>query len=292
MTLPSGASSPQPVALITGGSAGIGLAIAREFAAHGHGVFLIARLQERLQAAAGELERDYGIRVFTLALDVTAPDAVPRIAKALTSSGLEVAYLVNNAGRWLSASLAESTDQDLEVLFATNVVVAHRLTRSMLPAMIARGRGAILNVGSLAGVAPCPGFALYGASKAFLRDATLALRHELKGTGITVSLLAPGVVRTDFFGSGSAVSSSRWLSWLLSSPQTVARAAYRGMLSGQALIVPGLIWRLVWFGARLLPSRLSAHLIALVSARLGSATTAGHAPEGSDAATVHAARNA
>ena len=107
---------------------------------------------------------------------------------------------------------------------------------------------------------PAPGFALYGASKAFLHDMTLALREELRGTGVSVFLLTPGVVQTAFItGEGDAGRS--WFSWLRSSPETVAACAYRGLLSAQAVIVPGLVWRLVWFGMRILPVRLTAWIL-------------------------------
>jgi short-subunit dehydrogenase len=109
---------------------------------------------------------------------------VTRINRELLESGLTVAWLVNNAGTWLAGAICDSRPEDLEAALSTNVVAAHRLTRAVLPGMLERGIGAILNVGSLAGMAPAPGFALYAASKAFLHDMTIALREELRDTGI------------------------------------------------------------------------------------------------------------
>lgn len=248
------------VALITGGSTGIGLAVAREFAARGHDLLLIARRSARLEDVARTLTQDYPVRVHILALDVTADDAISQINRKLVTSGLTVAWLVNNAAAWLSGPVQEAQSRDLERVLNANIVAVHRLTRAVLPAMLARGRGAILNVGSLAGMTPAPGFAVYGASKAFLRDMTLALREELRGSGISVSLLTPGIVRTTFMTNGTSAGYS-WISWLQSSPETVAASAYRGMLSGQAVIIPGLIWRLVWFGMCILPMRFTAWVL-------------------------------
>ena len=170
-----------------------------------------------------------------------------------------VRWLVNNAGAWLSGAMRDNRSQDLEFVLNTNVVAVHRITRAILPGMLQRGRGAILNVGSLAGMAPAPGFALYAASKAFLHNMTLALRQELRGTGVTVSLLAPGVVSTPFVSGGNAGRSR--FAWLQSSPETVARSAYRGLMCGQAIIVPGLVWRLVRFGMQVMPARAMAWIL-------------------------------
>jgi short-subunit dehydrogenase len=252
----------RPVALITGGSAGIGLAIARKFAAHGHDLLLIARDATRLEVAALALARDFPVSIHLLALDVTAADAVTRINRKLLASGLTVGWLVNNAGSWLPGAIGESRSEDLAAVLHTNIWAAHRLTRAVLPSMLQQGRGAILNVGSLAGMAPAPGFALYAASKAFLHQMTIALREELRGTGVTVSLLAPGVVRTAFI-RGENDRGNLWLSWLQSSPETVARSAYCGLMSAQAVIVPGLAWRLVWLGVRILPTRITAWVLRL-----------------------------
>jgi short-subunit dehydrogenase len=266
--------------LVTGGSAGIGLAIAKEFAARGHPLLLIARGRERLEAAADELRQQYPVSVHTLALDVGQPDCAERIQQWLASSGFVVSHLVNSAGTWLEADLRNSDAGQLESLLATNVMAVHRLTRLIVPGMVQAGSGRILNVGSLAGTAPCPGFGLYGASKAFLHDMTLALRQELKGTGVTVSLLAPGVVRTGFFGSGSG-NGDFWRLILQSAPETVARAAYRGHMNGQAVIVPGVRWRLMWLGGRVLPSRMTAWLISAFSRRFLKAEATARRPSAS-----------
>jgi short-subunit dehydrogenase len=280
------AAALRPVALITGGSAGIGLAIAREFAAHGHDLLLVARDATKLEVAALTLARSFPVRVHLLALDVAAADAGARVDRQLLESGLAVAWLVNNAGTWLAGAIRDSRPEELETALSTNIVAAHRLTRAVLPGMLERGHGAILNVGSLAGMTPAPGFALYAASKAFLHNMTIALREELRGTGVTVSLLAPGVVRTAFV-SDKADAGRSWFSWLQSSPETVARAAYRGMMSAQATIVPGLVWRPIWLGMRFLPVRTTAWVLRVAQSTLPNAASPEHlVPPGPVAATT------
>lgn len=247
-----------PVVMITGGSAGIGRAIAHEFAEHGHDLLLIGRQTVPLQNAARDLADRFSVQVHTLALDVTSEDAIDCICEKLASSNLFVSHLINNAGAWLNGPIAHAETQKLEHVLSANVLAVHAITRAVLPDMIQRRRGAILNVGSLAGMVPTPGFAFYGASKSFLHSMTMALRQELRGTGIAVSLLAPGVVRTAF------VTPTPWfspLALLASSPQTVARAAYRGLTSNQSIAVPGLFWLVVWLGIRLIPRRVSAHIL-------------------------------
>lgn len=247
-----------PVVMITGGSAGIGRAIADEFAEHGHDLLLIGRRALPLQNAARDLADRFSVQVHTLALDVTSADAIDRICDKLASSDLFVGHLINNAGAWLNGPIADAETHKLEHVLGANVLSVHAMTRAVLPDMIQRRRGAILNVGSLAGMVPTPGFAFYGASKSFLHSMTMALRQELRGTGISVSLLAPGVVRTAF------VAPTPWfspLALLASSPQTVARAAYRGLTSNQSIVVPGLFWLVVWLGIRLMPRRVSAHIL-------------------------------
>lgn len=277
-----------PVVLITGGSAGIGYAIAREFAQHGHDLLLVGRRAIPLQDSARELANQYSVQVHALVLDITSADAIGSISKKLASSNLFVSHLINNAGTWLSGPMGDVESQKLEQVLSANILVVHAIIREVLPSMIKRRQGAILNVGSLAGMVPTPGFAFYGASKAFLHSMTMALREELRGTGISVSLLAPGVVRTAFIKPMPRYSP---LALLASSPQTVARAAYRGLESNQSIVVPGLIWLLIWLGIRLLPLQISARLLSALmsvveSRTFRAATLSNLTSQSADAANV------
>ena len=237
------------ITLITGGSRRIGRAIAGEFAAHGHALGLVARDTAALEAAASELNRDYGVTVRTYALDVTSADAAARLRAAISADGLTVKYLVNNVGYWSLGSLAATDINDLGRVVATNVLLPLHPIKAFLPQVIAAG-GGILNVGSLAGSLPTPTFAAYGASKSFLAALSVAMRHELKVQRIKVCVVQPGLVRTDFVRLNAM---SLWYRMCASSPETVARVAYRGLLSGRSIVVPGMLTRILSFGIACLP---------------------------------------
>ena len=252
-------------AVISGASRGIGLALAHEFAAHGHDLVMIARDAGRLEAAAAEVRKVHAVEVVTLAVDVASAEAPGRIAAAISGRGLEIGYLVNNAGAWLAGPLLEAEPQAVANLVAVNVVAQHALTRAIAPLIAGRGGGALMFVGSMAALVPTPSFACYGASKAFVHAMALALRQELKASTLTVSVLAPGLVATGFTGFTGDVADTRW-GWLVelvaSSPATVARAGYRGLVARTPIIVPGVLWRCLWLGMRCLPAGLVWRLAA------------------------------
>ena len=255
--------SARPVAVITGASAGIGRALALEFAAHGYDLLLIARQSEGLQKVGAEIEAEYDIRVFAAALDVTDPDTPAQVVAFLEENRLSVDVLVNNAASWLVGPMgASDTDEAIQLMVA-NMAAPYALTRALLPGMISRGGGAILNVGSLAGELPSPGVAIYSASKSFLRSMTLALRHEVRGDNITVSLLVPGLVETGFTQAGQTAAQSGLRGIFASSPADIAAMAYRGLIAGKAIIIPGLVSRALYLGLRLIPERLAVRLRAM-----------------------------
>ena len=245
-------------AVIVGASKGIGLALAHEFAAQGHDVLMIARDGARLEAAAASIGNAHAVRVMSLAVDITHADAASRIDEAIRTHRLDVGYLVCNAGAWQAGSFHEVEPAAVERLLAVNILAHQALVRGLAPLLIAKG-GGVLFVGSLAGMVPTPAFSSYGASKAFLHSAALAMREEVWQTGLTVSVLAPGIVATDF----AAVPGTRW-KWLgdlaATSPATVARAGYRGLMSRTPIIVPGLPWRLLWIGMGAVPAGLLPRL--------------------------------
>ncbi len=255
--------SSRRVTVITGASAGIGRALALEFAAHGHNLLLIARRSDGLEDIAAEIEASHDVQVYGIALDVSAPESPDQVLACLEANQLEVETLVNNAASWLSGPLGTTQPDEAIQLMVANMAAPYALIRALLPNMRARGSGAILNVGSLAGELPSPGVALYSASKAFLRSMTLALRQEVQGDNITVSLLLPGLVETGFTQAGQTDGTSALRSVFAASPVDVAAMAYRGLMSGKAIIVPGLISRSIYIGLRLIPERLAVRLRAM-----------------------------
>lgn len=194
MGLPS--PSPATTAVVTGASSGIGAEIARELAARGHGVTLVARREDRLRDLAAELSGT--VRVEVIGCDVADPDARARLFDEVDSRGLTIDILVNNAGIGTIGAVQNSMVDDEIRQVRVNVEAVIDLSTRAVQQMVPRGRGAILNVGSTAGYHPFPGQAGYAGTKAFVKTYTEGLRGELAGTGVTVATLHPGPVRTEF----------------------------------------------------------------------------------------------
>lgn len=197
MPLPT--PSATSTAVVTGASSGIGADLARELAARGHGVTLVARREDRLRDLAAELGNS--VRVEVIACDVADPDARAALFGAVERRGLAVDILVNNAGIGTIGRVVDSTPAEEIAQVRVNVEAVIDLTTRAVQQMVPRGRGAILNVGSTAGFQPFPGQSGYAGTKAFVRTYTDGLRGELAGTGVTVAALHPGPVRTEFLES-------------------------------------------------------------------------------------------
>ncbi|MEU8525180.1 MULTISPECIES: SDR family NAD(P)-dependent oxidoreductase [Streptomyces] len=225
-------------ALITGASSGLGAEFAEQLAAQGHEVILVARSGDRLTALAERLTAERGVRAHVLVQDLAEPDAARRVADRLTALGLSVDVLVNNAGFGTCGRFEEiSGDRDHDQLMV-NVVALVDLTHELLPGMLERGRGSVVNVASNAAFQPSPYFAVYGAAKAFVLNFGLALRQEYRGRGIRVLTLCPGPVETAFFDTigtrKAAVMGS------MTTPKPVVRAALRALDRDRGYVAPGL----------------------------------------------------
>lgn len=248
----------RPFTVVTGGSDGIGLAIAQRLAAKGHHLLLVARTEQPLRAAADALRNqgDGQVQVLTLALDVTAPDAPQRIEAALADAGAYADLLVNNAGMGLSGTFADQPAADLEALLALNITALTRLTRHFAPAMRARRRGGFLNVASLAGYVPGPYQAAYYASKAYAVSLSESLAAELRPDGVRVTVLAPGPVATRFHAKMNAEHSLYRRLLPAPSPAYVAWWAVTGYTLGLRLVVPGVLSLISFVALRFMPHRL------------------------------------
>lgn len=229
-------------ALVTGGSSGIGLEFARALAARGADLILAARSEGRLREAAAGLESDHGVRVETLAADLSESESVARIRAAVAELGQEVSVLVNNAGSGHYGRFAEGPGPD-EVWeeISLNVASAASLTRAFLPDMIRRGDGAVVNLSSTAAFQPVPYMATYGAGKAFMLSFSEALWAECRGTGVRVLAVCPGAVETEFWADWGNRDPRRYTYLTgISSPERVAEAGLSALDSGKGLVVPGL----------------------------------------------------
>jgi short-subunit dehydrogenase len=227
------------IALVTGASSGIGKELARLFAADGHGVVLVARRLPRLEELARELE-GRGAKAWPVACDLAAPGGVDALVRELSERGLEIDFLVNNAGVGTTGPFADADPEREAGMAELNVTAVVRLTRALLPGMLARRRGRILNVGSTAGFQPGAYMATYYASKAFVNSFSEALAYELRGTGVTLTLSCPGPTQTEF-GDISGVAQSKLFRMQVASAASVARAAYRALFRGRVLVVHGLL---------------------------------------------------
>lgn len=246
-------SSLEPAVVVTGGSSGIGFAIARRFLKAGHSVALVARNAEEMQHAWEKLPAEKRGRCITIVCDVAARDAFNIIEQALKERGYFTNVLVNSAAMGLSGPFTGHDPDELARLIDLNTTALTRLTREALPAMIARGRGGILNIASLGAYVPGPNQAAYYASKAYVLSLTEAIAWETGGTGVTVSCVAPGPVGTGFHAAmGAARAPYRYLLPELS-VERVANSAYRGFRFGQHVIIPGLFNRVMFVALRLLP---------------------------------------
>ena len=242
MALPE--PSESATALVTGASAGIGEAIAHELASRGYGVTLVARREERLRALAGELSESHGVRAEAIAADLGDEAARERLAGKIEALGLEVEILVNNAGFGTAETVFDLDRERLMAMIRLNCEALLDFQARYLPAMITRGRGAVINIASTAAFQPIPGTATYAATKAFVLSLSEAVHEELKGTGVTLTAVCPGPVRTEFAqvaGIEQAEDQLPGVFWMTS--EAVAKAAVDAAESGKRAIVPGLINR-------------------------------------------------
>ncbi|HEX2840794.1 SDR family oxidoreductase [Hyphomicrobium sp.] len=250
-----------PAVVVTGASRGIGRALAHRFARAGRDIVLIARVREALDVAARDIARDTGVSVHSVALDVTDQDAPHRLDAALREAGVYADVLVNNAGIGLAGLFADHSQEDLERLIAINITAATRLMRHALAPMLARGRGGILNVGSLGGLVPGPHQAAYYATKAYLISLTEAVAHEVRGRGVRIAIVAPGPVETSFHGAmGAEAALYRTIIPSLTA-DAVARSAYRGFQVGRTVIIPGVLPSVGALGVKLLPHAITVPLV-------------------------------
>ena len=251
----------KPMTVVTGGSRGIGLALARRFAKAGHDVALVARHADVLQAAAASIARELHVTALAIPLDVTDASAAQQIDAHLAANGFYLGVLINCAGIGLAGRFVSHDENAIQRLLDVNVDALTRLMRHALPPMLARGEGGIINVASLGGLVPGPNQAVYYASKAYVVSLTRAVATENAGSGVRVMALAPGPVDTGFHQAmGAELSFYRHLVLALSADQT-ARAAYRGYVLGFRLIVPGVTAKLLQIALWIIPHAVLLPLI-------------------------------
>ncbi len=248
------------VVLVTGASSGIGDALARRIARDGRHLVLTARRQDRLEALARELEGAHRIRATVIANDLASPDGAAALADEIERRGLQVDWLVNNAGFVTSGRFDRlPVERELDEI-RVNVRAPVELSGRLLPAMVARGRGVVMNVASMAGFGPMPYTATYAATKAFLLSFSEALAVELSGTGVHVVCVCPGFTRTEFQAKGK-VDAAFLPSFAWMSAETVADQAVRAAHKS-GVLVNGTMNSLTTVFMRLAPRAVVARLAA------------------------------
>ena len=246
-------------ALITGASAGIGREIARQVAPRARQVIVVARREERLEQLREELIRNHPtLDIRTRATDLSDPAQLRGLTDWLHAGGLDVDLLVNNAGLGDLGPFATSDFRRLEQMTLVNINALTILTRAVLPAMIAKGRGAILNVSSCASFLPIANFAVYAASKAYVTSFSEGLRAELRGTGISVTALCPGPVHTEFTDVAYRPGSLRDPSpeFVYVTAQRVAELGLKAVERDKAVFIPGVAMKIAMFFTRITPMPL------------------------------------
>ena len=241
-------------ALVTGASSGIGKAYAELLAQKGYAVVLTARRGDRLDALASELKKKYGIATHTIVADLSQRDASQQIASELATRGLKIDFLVNNAGYGVPGSYVNVPWSDHEKFMQVMVTAVLDLTYRLLPGMIERGWGRIINIASVAGMVPSPaGHTLYGASKAFLIRLSEALAAENMPKGVNVTAVCPGFTWSEFhdvLGTRDRMNKMPGILWLTA--PNVAREGYDAVMRGDPVVVNGWIYRfLVWLNGAL-----------------------------------------
>jgi len=258
----------KPVTLVTGASSGIGAELARVFAAHGHALVLVARRQDRLDALADDIAAAGHPRPVVMAMDLEQRDAAVRVRGQLLLLELEPEIVVNNAGFGLVGRAADLPRDEQLGMIDLNVRALTELSLTFVDSL-ARHRGGILNVASIAAFLPGPNMAVYYASKAFVLSFSEALHCELAGRGIRVTALCPGPVPTEF-QERSGMSMNRSMDLVTLPPDRVAEIGYRGFMRGKRVVIAGLGCKIVVFLMRLIPNALLLRAAEMRARREGS----------------------
>ncbi|WP_376795773.1 SDR family NAD(P)-dependent oxidoreductase [Thermogemmatispora sp.] len=245
-------------ALITGASSGIGLAFAQALAARGMHLVLVARSEERLRRLAAELHQRHGVRTEVVALDLSREGAATQLAQAVQERGLAIDLLINNAGFGTYGPFDEQAAEREHEEIMLNVAALVDLTHRLLPPMLARGEGAIINLASLAAFLPIPHMAVYAATKAFVLSFSQALWAEYRRRGLRVVAVCPGPVATNFFAVMG--TSQEGMPGLILAPEQVVAASLHALERGRSQVVPGLLNKLMAFSTRLVPRTLGARV--------------------------------
>lgn len=262
-------SPSSEVALITGASSGIGMELARIHAEKGGRLALAARRKERLESLKADIETKYDTTATVIAVDLSKPDAADTIGRELSESGIAPDILINNAGFGDHGFFRKGDWGSYHAMIGVNVTALTALTHRLLPDMVHRGHGRIMNVASMAGFLPGPLNAVYYATKAYVVSLSEALANELSGTGVTVTVLCPNATKTEF-AQVAAMDGVRSFKGVVASARDVAEYGYAAMMRGKTVAIPGMFNRLLVHGVlRFLPRGLVTSISRITMKKTG-----------------------
>jgi len=247
--------------LITGASAGIGTEFARQLAERGYNVTLAARRIERLTELAAEIEDTHDVRAIAVACDVTDTGQRQELIDAIHARGDEIDILVNNAGIGTEGSFTSFTTEENQRQIDVNISALTAMTGLVLPHMLEASRGAILNVASTAGFQPIPRQAVYAATKAYVVSLSQALSQELRGSGVSVTVLCPGPTRTEFFGDKQESIEADSPDWAWQTAEDCARDGLDAMFKQKRIVIPKAVNRAGVYSAKLSPTRMTVEIL-------------------------------
>lgn len=252
------ASTPHPVALITGASSGIGESLARCFAQAGHDLVLVARSAGKLQVLADELAAEHAVKAWVEPADLATPDAAARLAASLRRKRRRIDVLVNNAGVLEQGPFVGMKPAQHAQMIHLNIGGLTALLAELLPGMVARGAGRVLNVASIAAFQPVPTLATYAATKAYVLSLTESLAEELRGSGVSVTALCPGITATPMLGHAAQANSklSELPAFVIGDVDDVARQGFEACMKGDVICVPGVVNRAAMLASRSTPKWL------------------------------------
>jgi short-subunit dehydrogenase len=269
MSVMNRGAAARPTALVTGASGGLGTEFTRLFGADGWNVVMVARSGAAMELVAQEVEERDGVEITVVPKDLSKPHAAAELVSTVEDRGVIVDALVNNAGFSTYGEFWRDEPESQSSMLQVNVVALTELCRLVVPGMIERGGGRVLNLGSVGSFGPAPMTAAYAATKSYVLSLSLAMGEELKGTGVTVTCLCPGPTKTGFQERAEMEQSALVRDRKLPSAREVAAAGYAAMKAGTPYLVVGGSSRAFALGTRFLPRTTIARLAARSQRRVG-----------------------